>query len=130
MRSEYEQSYSTKFDGPFTAYLYDLTLSGGADEDGGDVESPTGWFARLGRNIVTADSQGFVYRNRFASVSDARVCFAALASEYAAWADEDEDEDVAPMVCEDCGEDRANDYYGGLCWSCAARIYAAREVRP
>jgi hypothetical protein len=65
------------------------------DEDTGDVESPTGWFARRGRWIVTEDAQGFCERVKVPTVGDAMAAYSAADHEYRGWfaASEDEDED-------------------------------------
>jgi len=71
---------------PMAEYLYDITLNGCADEESGTVESPTGWFARVGRRIVTADNYGFVDQIRYDTVNDARIAFDATARDFRAWA--------------------------------------------
>jgi hypothetical protein len=98
MFREYRDSYSTKFDSPFTAYLWDLSLSGGSDEESGESDSPTGWFARLGRNIITSYSSGAVYRERFATVDDAVGMFASLDADYSRWS-------MGGPCCPECGEE-------------------------
>lgn len=64
------------------------------DETSGDVESPTGWFGRAGRWLVTISSQGFVYGYRFASVALAKSEFESLDMIFADWGDPWDDETV------------------------------------
>jgi hypothetical protein len=90
MYQQYKDSYITKYQSPFTAYLADQH----ADEDAGDIESPFGWFARLGRYILTEDDRGFLSHQRFASVDEAQGVFEAMAIEFYAWANGCEEEEL------------------------------------
>lgn len=64
-----------------------------ADENSGDVESSTGWFARCGRWVVFTDSQGFWYTTRYATRELASAAFTVLEDEYDQWAGDDEGEE-------------------------------------
>lgn len=76
-----------KFGGdPMAEYLHCLSMDGGQDEDSGDVESPTGWFARFGRRILFTDSFGFVSVARLVTEAGAQAFYAELEAEYDAWA--------------------------------------------
>jgi len=66
-----------------------VTLDGGEDEQSGNSEAPTGWFARVGRTIVSTDSQGFVYVEKFSTTEAAAEAFASLDAEYAEWDDDE-----------------------------------------
>lgn len=88
MRNEYADTYVTKFPDPFTAYLYEVSLNG-PDQETGDLGAPTGWVGLLGRNLLREDSQGFVYRERYASVAAAVDAFEVVDAEYGDWADDD-----------------------------------------
>lgn len=55
------------------------------DETDGDVEAPTGWFGLAGRNVLVHDSQGFVTRHRFDTVSDAQMHWNELGEQYQKW---------------------------------------------
>lgn len=84
MRDEYS---SHKGD-PFAMFLYQRSLDGTwTDEETGDVQF-AGWFGRIGRRIITEDSQGFVYCERYPTVLDAEVVFAEIAAENDDEADE------------------------------------------
>lgn len=72
----------------FTEFLNELHLNGGADEASGSVEAPTGWFARLGRHLLYEDSQGFVTRQRFASIDAAKDHYQTLENEFFEWDDD------------------------------------------
>jgi hypothetical protein len=78
MRNDYYGSH--KYDSPFTAFL-DQNDTYSAET--GDVDSPTGWVGLVGRNIVTHDTQGFVTRYRFTTITHAAQAFADLDTEYA-----------------------------------------------
>ncbi len=82
LRATWQESYSQKFDAPFTAFLHSVSLDG-CDDVVGDVESAIGWNGRMGRRILTEDSQGFVSSERFATVADALEAMEALAFEEA-----------------------------------------------
>jgi hypothetical protein len=81
MLTRWKDSYVTKYDSPFTAFLASMD----PDESGGSVEAPNGWFARFGKNIVQEDSQGFVNRTRHASLDTAKVVFGQFEDAYAEW---------------------------------------------
>ena len=74
---------------PLAEYLDMLALdSSYADNEAGDVEAPTGWFARFGKRLLHHDEQGFVEVVRYASVGDATAAFEMLEAEYDIWADD------------------------------------------
>lgn len=70
--------------------LYILSLDDCADESSGNVESPTGWFARFGRKMLYVDSQGFVYAERFATEEESRAHFDRLEFDYERWGEWEE----------------------------------------
>jgi hypothetical protein len=80
-----------KFGGnQMAAYLYELSLDGSmADDESGNVEAPTGWFARFGKRILTEDSQGFVDVTRLANEQAALAAFDELMDEYVKWDSQD-----------------------------------------
>lgn len=79
---------------PLAEYLDMLALDGSyADGESGDVEAPTGWFARFGKRLLHHDEQGFVEVVRYASASDATAAFGMLEDEYDIWADDEIDDD-------------------------------------
>jgi hypothetical protein len=78
---------------PLAEYVHELSLDGSyADGESGDVEAPTGWFARFGKRLLHHDEQGFVEVVRYASADDATTAFEMLQDEYDVWADEDIDD--------------------------------------
>jgi hypothetical protein len=81
MYQEARDSYISKFDSPFTAWLWDRTLDGGADAETGDADT-FGWYGLMGRNILCQVSTGYVMRERFASATAAREYFDKLETEY------------------------------------------------
>lgn len=80
MRQQYADSYITKFDRPFTAFLHELSLSGGCDDEFGSVDEFGSWVGRLGRHVLIEDSNGAVY--------SFRVLSSATGPAFYAWADE------------------------------------------
>lgn len=82
---------------PLAEYVHELSLDGcSCDDESGDVEAPTGWFARFGKRLLRADEFGFVEVERFASIADAIAAFSMLEAEYDIWADDEiDDEDRA-----------------------------------
>jgi hypothetical protein len=87
MYQEARDSYSHKFDSPFTAWLWDVSMTG-CDAETGDTDT-FGWYGLMGRNILCQQSTGYVYRARYASVAEARVEMAILEDRY----------------CEECGDE-------------------------
>jgi len=63
------------YDDAFTLWLDRV---GAWEETGGDVESPVGWYARAGRNLVRVDETGEFERWRCWNVADAKREFAEL----------------------------------------------------
>jgi hypothetical protein len=63
MRARYADSYIAKYEGPFAAYLFQLSLDG-CDDELGSVDEIGYWFGRLGRYVLVEDSNGqcFVVR--------------------------------------------------------------------
>ena len=79
---------------PLAQYLDMLALDGSyADDESGDVEAPTGWFARFGKRLLHHDEQGFVEVVRYASVGDATAAFEMLEDQYDIWADDEIDDE-------------------------------------
>lgn len=68
-----------------------LITMGVHDQASGDVESPTGHFARYDRWIVLTDTQGFVTVNEHANQDYAKSHYLALENAYADWAREDDE---------------------------------------
>ena len=65
MLKEYRESYSSKFEDPFTAYLWDnVIMNSGQDEEDGDCTDGPLWVARIGRHIVVSETSGFVWRDK------------------------------------------------------------------
>ena len=62
------------------------------DTYSGDVESPTGWFALVGRRIIVHDSRGFVHVETFPEPWGALQVYDAMDALYCAWANDDEDD--------------------------------------
>jgi hypothetical protein len=82
--------YRTKYDTARTEVLCEWmaeSLTYG-DEDCGDVESPIGHLARLGRHLVMTDERGFVESVSYADETLARCVYAAAEMVYGVWADE------------------------------------------
>jgi hypothetical protein len=65
--------------------LEDIYMDGMADEVSGNVEAPTGHFYRVGAQIVTTDSQGFVSVENFDSEGQAVAEFSIRDDEFSAW---------------------------------------------
>lgn len=63
---------------------------GMADEQSGDADAPTGHFYRVGRWIVTTDSQGFQSLEAFETEREAEDAFEVRDVAFAKWADEDD----------------------------------------
>lgn len=61
------------------------------DHSSGDVECPTGYFARYGRRIVVSDDRGFVWTETYGDEFGAEQVYNAMDRYYSAWSDEDED---------------------------------------
>jgi hypothetical protein len=61
MRQQYADSYITKFEDPFTAFLYEVSMDACDDEFGG-IDDFGYWVGRLGRHFLIEDSNGLVYR--------------------------------------------------------------------
>lgn len=79
-----------KFGGdPMAEYLHRLSLDSSYDDASGDVEAPTGWFARFGKRILRSDSQGFVWCEKYDTETAAEAMFAALDHYYGIWGDEE-----------------------------------------
>lgn len=60
MRQEWANSYSERYDSPFTAYLDSLLMEGGQGMMWGDIEGPGLVCHVEGRHFVHCSSQGFV----------------------------------------------------------------------
>ncbi len=82
-------TYCTKYSSPLCQYIYECQAY---DEDSGEVESPTGWFAIAGRRTIYEDNCGFVNLVDHGSAEAAREAFDALDAEYALWIFLDDDE--------------------------------------
>lgn len=62
--------------------------SGAEDASSGDVESPTGHFARIERWLVVTDHVGFIHVTEFDTRAGAICRFDEREREYAEWSDE------------------------------------------
>lgn len=82
MLTEITESYITKYSCPMVAYI----ANGHFNEESGDVESSTGWFARAGKWVIVENSQGFVDGEKFATIAGAKAWFAVLDTEFVNWA--------------------------------------------
>lgn len=72
------------------AIAYLISRDGSCDEETGSVDYH-GWYGRIGRTIISENSQGFVYANRYSSEDEAKRAFQAVAEDYDTWIDiEDE----------------------------------------
>jgi hypothetical protein len=72
-----------KFGGSrLAAACYLLSLDSSDDEHTGEAEWSEGYVARFGRHLMTCDSQGFVYHERFASELEAVRVFEAIDQRY------------------------------------------------
>jgi len=87
MYDEYAAHVISKYPDAFTAFV---DINSYYDDTSGDVEAPVGWFGRAGRNVVSEDTQGFVYRQRCDTVAQAIAIYAELEDEYADWSDDDD----------------------------------------
>lgn len=77
-----------KFADALAEYAYD-NLDWAYDATG-DVDCPTGWFARLGdKRILRGDDRGFVWVEKFADKRGAETIYSALERLYYTWADEE-----------------------------------------
>ena len=59
MRQKYADSYIAKFESPFTAFLYEITLNGFTDDET-YLEGWGEWAGRIGRRTVHETSHGAV----------------------------------------------------------------------
>ena len=83
---------SSKFgNDPMTEYIYGISLDQSCGESDGEAEAPTGWFARIGRQMIGENGQSFVARERFATVELAQARFAEMADDYSAWLGDDDE---------------------------------------
>lgn len=61
-----------------------------ADDSAGDVGSPFGWFARVGRFVVVTDDRGFWFVTRFGSSAEADRAFKEEEENFYFWGNEEE----------------------------------------
>lgn len=87
MRELFDTSGPGKFEGesPIVAYLWELCANGAEDEFSGTSDAPTGWFARLGKWLITATDRGFVHGDKFPTLDSAREEFALRDAQFAQW---------------------------------------------
>jgi len=71
MRKFFTDQYHSKFDHPFTAYLYGCD----PDQETGDSSEGSGWFGLYGRNIVVEETTGAVHRTKYPTRDAATVAF-------------------------------------------------------
>ena len=81
-----------KFADGMSEYLHALSMDGRQDEDCGDVECPTGWFARFGKRILFTDDRGFVWTENYDDSFGAGQVYDALVAYYCAWSHDDQDD--------------------------------------
>jgi hypothetical protein len=68
-----------KYENGITEYLHLLAQDSSSwDEEGGDVESPAGWYARFGKHVIIENELGFVSHHKFRSNEWAAAMVAAL----------------------------------------------------
>lgn len=101
-------------------YLHGMCVEGWANESTGDVSAPTGYvwllsnspaempeiigafgpapLGTVGHFLVIEDDMGFVHVNEYDENRGAKYDFRALEAQYAAWDDEDTDEDAEPRA--------------------------------
>lgn len=77
--------YRHKFADAMSEYLHQLSLDSGWDDASGNVDAPTGWFARFGKRILHEDSQGFVWQALHDTECDAIAHYDALSDAYNRW---------------------------------------------
>lgn len=104
----------SKFDSARDELLYAMTLDGWANESSGNVECPTGYFARIsndpqdvpsirdafpnetkgmsnavmvGHYLLRENDQGFVYVSEFSNSVELIRAYRVLESEYSEWLD-------------------------------------------
>jgi hypothetical protein len=121
MREDYSEH---KYDDPFTGFVYEQVILNGFEDESttfGEGESAT----RVGRRIVTEDSQGFVGMDTYATEDEAKE---ALSTMMEAW--EDEQRPYLDEYCREAGcrpavhEGMATvigvppEVIGRLCWDC------------
>ena len=61
------------------------------DTTSGDVESPTGWFALVGKRILYHDERGFVWVVKYGDAFGARQVFDAMSHLYDVWSHDEWD---------------------------------------
>ena len=76
--------------GRLLAALNAYSLNGCADEESGNVESPTGHFSRTGRWILVTDDRGMHSVQTYDDVIAAEHAFRHMDEEYCQWAGDDE----------------------------------------
>lgn len=76
--------------GRLMSALYAFSMNGSSDDESGDVESPTGYFYRVHRWIVTTNSQGFDDIETYDNEAEAIEAFNRRNEEYCQWAGDDE----------------------------------------
>jgi hypothetical protein len=67
------------------AELENLFMNGFADDETGDVDSPTGHVYRVGRWLVHTDSSGFHTVFPYTAEADATEAFARIDTEFSEW---------------------------------------------
>jgi hypothetical protein len=65
-------------------------MHGFADEYDGDVDAPTGHFYRVGRYLVTTDSQGFRDLAEYQTEREAETAYGDASDEYSEWLGEED----------------------------------------
>jgi hypothetical protein len=93
-----------KFADALTEYAYDR-MDAWAYGGSGDVDCPTGWFARIGdKRIIRGDDSGFVWVEKFADKRGREAVYYALELVFWAWSEEDVPEDAQTRNIERAGD--------------------------
>jgi hypothetical protein len=75
LSARYADSYVSKFEGSFTAMLYDISLDC-CDNEFGGVDETGAWIGQLGRHVIVEDSNGQVWSGRVLADRQASTFYA------------------------------------------------------
>jgi hypothetical protein len=89
LSARYADSYVAKFEDPFTAFLYQVSLDG-CDNETGSVDDLGYWIGQLGRYVLVEDSNGAVWASRVLADRQAST-FYAWVEQYVGADDTDEE---------------------------------------
>lgn len=81
-----------KYDSALAEYIDSDPIAHTSD-DNGDVEAPTGWFAKAGsKRILHNDTRGFVWvSGRYSTSAIRDIAYETLENEYNEWLDTDDE---------------------------------------